>query len=114
MATQEQKIEDQDQLQATLKQIKSENAHVSQQLAEMVDSNKAYHKALSEQQAKLTAVQEERSMLRQQLQLQKEAHQRELHKINCTLKLCQQERDEIQTELSKVQVRPFANVLQVV
>lgn len=107
----------------------SANAQLSQQLVEEERSKKELQKASSELQAKLTAVQQERAALGQQLQLEREVHQKELHNMKAMmedgrtkkdrevqemLKLYRQERDEIQAHLSEVKVGPFINMLQVV
>lgn len=100
----------------------SANAQLAQRLTEEERSKKELQKGTSELQARLTAVQEERSALGQQLQLEREVHQKELHNMkammeDCRTKkdrevqerlmLCQQERDEIQMHLKKVKVSPF-------
>lgn len=101
------------ELQAALKQRTLANAQLSQQLAEEERSKKEFH-------VKLMAVQEERVALGQQLQLEREVRQKELHNMKSMiedsrtkkdrevqemLRLCQQERDEIQAHLSEVKVR---------
>lgn len=106
----------------------STNAQLSQQLAEEERSKKELQRGTSELQAKLTAVQDECAALGQQLQLQREVHQKELHNMKAMmedsrtkkdrevqemLKLCRQERDEIQAHLSEVKVSTFINMLQV-
>lgn len=98
----------------------SANAQLSKHLAEEEKSKKELQKASSELQAKLAAAQEERVALGQQLQLQREVHQKELHSVKAmmedsstkkdrdvqeTLKLCRHERDEAQALLSEVKVR---------
>lgn len=108
------------ELQAAIKQMTSANAQLSKHLAEEEKSKKELQKASSELQAKLAAVQEERVALGQQLQLEREVHQKELHSMKAMmegsstkkdrdvqemLKLCRHERDEIQALLSEVKVR---------
>lgn len=98
----------------------SANAQLSKHLAEEEKSKKELQKAASELQAKLAAVQEERVALGQQLQLEREVHQKELHSVKAMmedsstkkdrdvqemLKLCRHERDEVQALLSEVKVR---------
>lgn len=98
------------ELQTALVQIKSANAQLSQQLAEEEKQKKDLQKSSFELQAKLTAVQEEHTALVQQLQLERDVHQKELKSLNCTLKLCQQERDEIQAQVHKLKVTSFVNI----
>lgn len=98
-------------LQTALVQMKSANAGLSQQLAEEEKHKKDLQKSFFELQAKLTAVQEEHTALVQQLQLERDVHQKELKSINCTLKLCQQERDEIQARVHKLKVTSFIDKL---
>ncbi|XP_068564745.1 centrosomal protein of 128 kDa-like isoform X2 [Cebidichthys violaceus] len=98
------------ELQAALKQTTSAHAQLIQRLAEEESSKQTL-------QAKLTAVQEERAALGQQLQLEREVHQTELHNMKAMmedsrtnkyrevqdmLRLCHQERDEIQSHLKEV------------
>lgn len=114
------------ELQATLKQMTSTNTQLSQQLAEEDRSRKELQRGSSELQAKLTAVQDECVALGQQLQLQREVHQKELHNMKAMmedggtkkghevqemLRLRRQERDEIRAHLSEVKVSAFINVL---
>lgn len=116
------------ELQTALKQMTSAHAQLALRLAEEENSRKELQKGTSELQAKLTAVQEERATLGQQLQLEREVHQKELHNMKAMmedsrtkkdrevqdmLKLCRQERDEIQAHLKEVKVRHFLNTLQV-
>ncbi|XP_044024461.1 centrosomal protein of 128 kDa-like isoform X2 [Siniperca chuatsi] len=105
------------ELQTTLKQMTSAHAQLVQRLAEEESSKKELQKGALELQAKLTAVQEERAALGQQLQLEREVHQKELDNMKAMiedsrikkdrdmqdmLKLCRQERDEIQAYLKEV------------
>ncbi|XP_011610195.2 centrosomal protein of 128 kDa isoform X1 [Takifugu rubripes] len=90
-------------LQTALMQVKAANARLSQQLASEEKHKKDLQKGSFELQAKLTTVQEEHTALVQQLQLERDVHQKELKSINCTLQLCQQERDEIQKHVRKLQ-----------
>ncbi|XP_015238758.1 PREDICTED: centrosomal protein of 128 kDa isoform X3 [Cyprinodon variegatus] len=102
------------ELQAALKQMTDAHAHLSQRLSQEDNARKELQKDNSELQARLTLVQEERSALSQQLQLEREVHQKELENMKATmkddrmkkdwevqerLKLCQQERDEIKAQL---------------
>ncbi|XP_041661982.1 centrosomal protein of 128 kDa isoform X2 [Cheilinus undulatus] len=108
------------ELQAALKQMTSAHAQLAQRLAEGESTKKELQQNALDLQAKLTATQEERSALGQQLQLQRGMHQKELdnvkkmmedsrtnkdREVQDVLKLCQQERDEMQTHLKEVKVR---------
>ncbi|XP_018550298.1 centrosomal protein of 128 kDa isoform X2 [Lates calcarifer] len=105
------------ELQATLKQMTSARTQLAQRLAEEESSRKELQKSASELQAKLTAVQGERNALGQQLQLEREVHQKELdsmkektedsrikkdREMQDALKLCRQERDEMQAHLKEI------------
>ncbi|XP_035534954.1 centrosomal protein of 128 kDa isoform X2 [Morone saxatilis] len=105
------------ELQAALKQMTSAHAKLAQRLTEEDSSKKELQKGAAELQAKLTAVQEEGAALGQQLQLEREVHQKELHNMKAMmedsrtkkdrevqdmLKLCRQEREEIQAHLKEV------------
>ncbi|XP_041661981.1 centrosomal protein of 128 kDa isoform X1 [Cheilinus undulatus] len=105
------------ELQAALKQMTSAHAQLAQRLAEGESTKKELQQNALDLQAKLTATQEERSALGQQLQLQRGMHQKELdnvkkmmedsrtnkdREVQDVLKLCQQERDEMQTHLKEV------------
>ncbi|XP_034756070.1 centrosomal protein of 128 kDa isoform X2 [Etheostoma cragini] len=105
------------ELQAALKQTTSAHAQLVQQLAEERSSKKELQKSCVELQAKLTAAQEERAALGQQLQLQREVHQKEMdntkammegsetkkyREVYNMLQLCRQERDDIQAHLTEV------------
>ncbi|KAM7368186.1 hypothetical protein PAMP_014432 [Pampus punctatissimus] len=107
------------ELQAALTQMTSARGQLAQQLAEEERSKKELQKGTLELQAKLTVVQEERAALGQQLQLEREVHQKELdsmkammedirtkkdHEMQDVIKLCRQERDEIQAHLKEVKV----------
>ena len=109
------------ELQAALKQMTSAHAQLAQRLAEEESSKK-------ELQAKLTAAQEEWATLGQQLQLEREVHQKELHNIKemmedsrmkkgwevqDMLKLCQQEREELQAHIKEVKVSLLTSMLSV-
>ncbi|KAK7907102.1 hypothetical protein WMY93_015714 [Mugilogobius chulae] len=106
-----------DELQNALKQVTSSHAQLVQRLAEEENLRKEMQKSHSDLQAKLRAVQEERAALGQQLQLQREVHQKELDNIKAALeegkskkerdlqdmlKLFTQERDEMQKHLKEV------------
>ncbi|XP_038583185.1 centrosomal protein of 128 kDa isoform X3 [Micropterus salmoides] len=108
------------ELQSALKQMTSANAQLVQRLAEQESSKKELQKGALELQVKLTAVQEECAALGKQLQLEREVHQKELYNMKAMmedsrtkkdrdvqdmLKLCRQERDEIQAHLKEVKVR---------
>ncbi|XP_029281434.1 LOW QUALITY PROTEIN: centrosomal protein of 128 kDa [Cottoperca gobio] len=105
------------ELQATLKQVTSAHVRLVQRLAEEESSNKELQKGYLELQAKLTAVQEERAALGQQLQLEREVHQKELdntktmmedsrtrkyREVQDKLMLCCQDQDEMQAHLREV------------
>ncbi|KAM7395744.1 hypothetical protein PAMA_007157 [Pampus argenteus] len=105
------------ELQAALTQMTAARGQLAQQLAEEERSKKELQKGALELQAKLTVVQEERAALGKQLQLEREVHQKELdnmkammedirakkdHEIKDVIKLCRQERDEIQAHLKEV------------
>lgn len=98
------------ELQTALMQVKSANTRLSQQLASEEKHKKDLQKGSFELQAKLTTVQEEHAALVQQLQLERDVHQKELKSINRTLQLCQQERDEIQEQVHKLEVTSFIHV----
>lgn len=125
-ARRQQKDQDaQAELQAKLKKMTTAHAQVAQRLAEEESARKELQKGASELQAKLTALQEERAALSQQLELERDVHQKELDNMKATmedsrlkkdrevqnmLKLCRQERDEMQTHLREVKVGPFIKV----
>ncbi|XP_031728653.1 centrosomal protein of 128 kDa isoform X2 [Anarrhichthys ocellatus] len=105
------------ELQAALKQMTSAHAQLIQRLAEEESSKQNLQKSSLEVRAKLTAVQEERAALGQQLQLEREVHQTELdnmkammedsrtkkyHDVQDMLKLCHQERDAIKAHMKEV------------
>lgn len=105
------------ELQNTLKQVTTSHAQLVQRLSEEENLRKELQKTTSELQAKLKGVQEERAALGQQLQLQREVHQKELDNIKALmedgkskkerdlqdmLKLFTQERDEMQRHLKEV------------
>ncbi|XP_034383254.1 centrosomal protein of 128 kDa-like isoform X2 [Cyclopterus lumpus] len=105
------------ELQAALKQRTSAHAQLIQRLAEEENSKQKLQKGSLELQAKLTAVQEERAALGQQLQLERAVHQTELDsnkammedsrtkkycEVQDMLKLCHHERDEIMAHLKEV------------
>lgn len=93
----------QSELQTALMQVKAANARLSQQLASEEKHKKDLQKGSLERQAKHTA-------LVQQLQLERDVHQKELKSIGCTLHLCQQEREEIQAHVIKLEVTSFINI----
>jgi len=110
------------ELQAALKQMTTAHAQLSQRLAEEESTRKELQRGASELKAKVTALQEERASLGQQLQLEREVHRKELHSMKATiedsrmrkdrevqemLRLCRQDRDEIQAQLREVTVGPF-------
>ncbi|KAM4521513.1 centrosomal protein of 128 kDa isoform 1-T1 [Odontesthes bonariensis] len=113
-------LRDQDaqaELQAALKQTTTAHAQLSQRLAEEESARKELQRGASELKAKVTALQEERASLGRQLQLEREVHRKELDGLKATvedsrmrkdrevqemLKLCRQDRDEIQGQLREV------------
>lgn len=99
------------ELQAALVQVRSANAQRSQQLADEEKRQKDLQESFAGLQAKLTAAQEEHAALLQQLQLERDVHQKELKSIEHTLARCRQERDEIQAQVHKRQVTPLFNAL---
>lgn len=116
------------ELQAALKQMTSAHAQLAQRLVEEDSSKKELQKGALELQAKLAAAQDERAALRQQLQLERDVHQKELHNMKAMmedsrtkkdrevqdmLKLCRKERDEIQAHLKEVKVSSFIHMLRV-
>ncbi|XP_055005588.1 centrosomal protein of 128 kDa isoform X2 [Boleophthalmus pectinirostris] len=105
------------ELQNTVKQVTSSHAQLVQRLSEEENLRKELQKSHSELQDKLRSVQEERTALGQQLQLQREVHQKELDNMKAALeedrskkerdlqdmlKLFTQERDELQRHLKEV------------
>ncbi|KAM3603485.1 uncharacterized protein V6R79_023309 [Siganus canaliculatus] len=111
-------------LQASLKQMTSAHAQLTQRLAEEESSTKELQRGASELRTKLTMAQEKRATLEKQLQLEREVHQKELDTVKAmsedgrtkrerevqdVLKLCRQERDEMQTHLKEVKADAEAN-----
>uniref|UniRef100_A0A096M010 Centrosomal protein 128 n=1 Tax=Poecilia formosa TaxID=48698 RepID=A0A096M010_POEFO len=109
--------EDKAELQTTLKQMTAAHAQLSLRLAEEENARKDMQRATTELQAKLTLLQEERTSLSQQLQLEREVHQKELNnmaatvkddrtrkdrEVQETLRLCRQENDELSTQLREI------------
>ncbi|XP_039981856.1 centrosomal protein of 128 kDa-like isoform X3 [Xiphias gladius] len=105
------------ELQAALKQMNSARTKLAQQLAKEESSRMELQKVALELQAKLTVVQEEQAALGQQLQLEREVHQKELdnmkammedsrikkdREVQDTVKLYRQEQDELQAHLKDV------------
>ncbi|XP_063352617.1 centrosomal protein of 128 kDa-like isoform X1 [Pelmatolapia mariae] len=105
------------ELQAALKQMTAAHAQLTQRLSEEENCRKELQKSTSELQAKLTALQEERTVLSKQLQLEREVHQKELDGLKATmedsnakkarevqdmLQVCCQERDEIQAQMREL------------
>lgn len=104
------------ELQASLKQATAANAQLLERLAEEQSAVKELKRRNSDLEAKLTALQVERAALGQQLQLEREAHRKDLESVEDgvkkerraqeVLKLCRQERDELKEQLRGVQVSP--------
>ncbi|XP_072218525.1 centrosomal protein of 128 kDa isoform X4 [Leuresthes tenuis] len=105
------------ELQADLKQMTTAHAQLSQRLAEEESARKELQRGASELKAKVTALQEERASLGQQLQLEREVHRKELQSVKATIEdsrmrkdrevqemlgLCRQDRDELQAQLREV------------
>ncbi|XP_061559944.1 centrosomal protein of 128 kDa-like isoform X2 [Phycodurus eques] len=103
-------------LQVTVNQMTSAHAQKAHRLTEAEASKKDLQKVTAELQAKLALVQKEPDTLRQQLQLEREVHQKELDNLKATIEegrtknkemhdmllLCRQQRDEIQSQLNDV------------
>ncbi|CAB1447574.1 unnamed protein product [Pleuronectes platessa] len=75
----------QEELQAALKRMTSAHSHQAQRLAEEERTRKELQKGASEQQANLTTMQEEREALAQQLQLEREVHQKEVDNLKAMM-----------------------------
>ncbi|PWA27896.1 hypothetical protein CCH79_00000216 [Gambusia affinis] len=105
------------ELHTTLKQMTAAHAQLSLRLAEEENARKDMQRATAELQSKLTLLQEERATLSQQLQLEREVHQKELNNMAATVKdertrkdrevqemlrLCRQENNELSTHLREV------------
>ncbi|XP_061843028.1 centrosomal protein of 128 kDa-like isoform X2 [Nerophis lumbriciformis] len=102
------------ELQITLNQIAPAHAQLAQRLAEEEASKKGFQKVALEWQAKLAVAQEERDALRQQLQLEREVHQKEVDHLKAVIeegrtknkdmqdivRVCRQDREEIQAQLN--------------
>lgn len=110
------------ELQAALKQMTSAHAQLALRLNEEERSRNELQKGNMELQAKMTELQKERSALSQQLQLEREVHQKELDNTKATmeearmkkdrevqdmLQLCHKEREEIQARMREVKVGTF-------
>lgn len=106
------------ELQAALKQMTAAHAQLTQRLAEEETSRRKLQKSTSELQVKLTALQEEQTVLGKQLQLEREVHQKEVDSLKVMaegskakardmedmLQLCRQERDEMQAKRKELKV----------
>lgn len=105
------------ELQAALKQMTAAHAQLAQRLSEEENCRKELQKSSSELQAKLTALQEERTVLSKQLQLEREVHQKELDGLKATtedsnakkarevqdmLQVCCQQRDETRAQMREL------------
>ncbi|XP_035764563.1 centrosomal protein of 128 kDa [Neolamprologus brichardi] len=105
------------ELQAALKQMTAAHAQLAQRSSEEENCRKELQKSTSELQAKLTALQEERTVLSKQLQLEREVHQKELGGLKATmedsnakkarevqdmLQVCCQERDETRAQMREL------------
>ncbi|KAM4713639.1 LOW QUALITY PROTEIN: centrosomal protein of 128 kDa [Anableps anableps] len=105
------------ELQAALQKMTTAHTQLTQRLAEEENSRKEYQRGSSELQAKLTSLQEERSALSKQLQLEREVHHKELESMKTManddwlkkhreveemLNVCRQERDEVKAQLREV------------
>lgn len=114
----------QEELQAALRKMTSSSGELAKQLADVEKSNRELQKGSSELQAKLAVVREEKTALGQQLQLEREVHEKEVlnlkavmedartkkeREVQETLRLCRRERDEIHAHLSEVKVRTGRN-----
>ncbi|XP_019713591.1 centrosomal protein of 128 kDa isoform X2 [Hippocampus comes] len=104
------------ELQVALSQMTSAHAQLAHRLSEAEASKKELQKVTAELQAKLAAVEDEPDTLRKQLQLEREVHRKELDNLKVAveggrtkreemqdmLRLCRQQRDEIQSHLNDV------------
>ncbi|XP_057679141.1 centrosomal protein of 128 kDa-like isoform X3 [Corythoichthys intestinalis] len=104
------------ELQVSLNQMTSAHAQLAHRLTVAEASKKELQKVTVELQAKLAVLQQEPDTLRQQLQLEREVHQKELDNLKATIEegrmknkelyemlgLCRQQRDEIQSHLNDV------------
>nr|XP_057944012.1 centrosomal protein of 128 kDa-like isoform X2 [Doryrhamphus excisus] len=102
------------ELQGKVTQMTSAHSQLAQRLAEEEASKMELHKVSAELHAKLARAQEERDTLRQQLQLEREVHEKELSNLKALIEdgrtknkemqemiqVCRQEREEIQAHLS--------------
>ncbi|XP_008310994.1 centrosomal protein of 128 kDa isoform X2 [Cynoglossus semilaevis] len=73
------------ELQASLKRMTTAHAQLAQRLAEEESSRKELQKGASELQSKLATTQEEQTALRQQLQLERDVHQKELENMKAVM-----------------------------
>ncbi|XP_075993494.1 centrosomal protein of 128 kDa isoform X2 [Genypterus blacodes] len=104
--------------QATLKELTSARAQLSQRLAEEESSRKELQRTTAELQARLAAAKDERESLGQQLQLEREVHHKELDNLKSAaeagrnkkgrelqdmLRIWQDVRDEMQAHIKEVE-----------
>ncbi|XP_077568357.1 centrosomal protein of 128 kDa isoform X2 [Stigmatopora nigra] len=106
-----------DELQDSLNHMTAAHAQLSQRLTVAEASKNELQKVTVKLQAKLAMVQQEPDTLRQQLQLEREIHQKEVVNLKATIEesrmknkelhemlvFCRQQRDEIQSHLNAVQ-----------
>ncbi|XP_051908249.1 centrosomal protein of 128 kDa-like isoform X2 [Hippocampus zosterae] len=104
------------ELQVALSQMTSAHAQLAHRLSEAEASKKELLKVTAELRAKLAALEDEPDALRKQLQLEREVHRKELDNLKVALeggrtkreemqdmlRLCRQQRDEIQSHLNDV------------
>ncbi|XP_029965779.1 centrosomal protein of 128 kDa isoform X2 [Salarias fasciatus] len=112
------------ELQASLKQLKASHTQLAQRLAEEERSRKELLRDAGELKARLRELQEERDGLSKQLQLQRDGHRRELDNLRASaeeararrereaqeaLRLCRQEREEMETQLKEAKADAAAD-----
>ncbi|XP_058470315.1 centrosomal protein of 128 kDa isoform X6 [Solea solea] len=92
------------ELQAALKQMTAAHTQLAQRLAEEESSRKELQKGASDFQMKLTVAQKERAALGQQLQLEREVHQKELDNLKSLMEDNRVKKDrEMQEHLKEAQ-----------
>lgn len=84
------------------------HAQLAQRLAEEESSRKELQKGASELQSKLATTQEEQTALRQQLQLERDVHQKELENMKAVMEDGVLKKDrEMQLHLMELKVSLF-------
>ncbi|KAG7509218.1 hypothetical protein JOB18_037490 [Solea senegalensis] len=98
------------ELQAALKQMTAAHAQLAQRLAEEESSRKELQKGASDFQMKLTVTQKEWAALGQQLQLEREVHQKELDNLKSLMEDNRVKKDcEMQAHLKEAQADAASN-----